>query len=88
LVSSQINNKNSFFEKLINEVKIENHLIAGVLRSCLAQDPKNGKLNIVAKSKFHKEKLEEAKTLKLLTDCADKISGEKLNIQITLGGDK
>jgi DNA polymerase-3 subunit gamma/tau len=81
-------NKNSFFEKLINEVKEENHQIAGVLRSCSAEDPKNGKLNIVAKYKFHKEKLEEVKTLKLLEECADKISGEKLNIQIILGGDK
>jgi DNA polymerase-3 subunit gamma/tau len=89
LVSSpQSVKSSSFFEKLINEIKLENHLIAGVLRSCQAEDPKNGKLNIIAKSKFHKEKLEEAKTLKLLTDCADKISGEKLNIQITLGGDK
>jgi DNA polymerase-3 subunit gamma/tau len=78
----------SFFEKLINEVKEENHQIAGVLRSCQAQDPKNGKLNIIAKYKFHKEKLEEVKTLKLLEECADKISGEKLNIQIILGGDK
>jgi DNA polymerase-3 subunit gamma/tau len=77
-----------FFEKLINEVKEENHQIAGVLRSCSAEDPKNGKLNIIAKYKFHKEKLEEVKTLKLLEECADKISGEKLNIQITLGGDK
>jgi len=82
------NNKNSFFEKLINEVKLENHLIAGVLRGCSAEEVQDSKLNIVAKSKFHKEKLEEAKTLKLLTECADKIFGKELNIQIILGGDK
>lgn len=86
--SPQSSKASGFFEKLINEVKEENHQIAGVLRSCQAQDPKNGKLNIIAKYKFHKEKLEEVKTLKLLEECADKISGEKLNIQITLGGDK
>jgi hypothetical protein len=32
--------------------------------------------------------LQEAKTLKLLEEAADKITGEKLNIQIILGGDK
>ncbi len=79
---------NDFFSKLIDEVKLQNHLIAGVLRGCSAEDVQNGKLNIVAKSKFHKEKLEEVKTLKLLEDSADKILGKKLNIQITLGGDK
>jgi DNA polymerase-3 subunit gamma/tau len=77
-----------FFEKLIDEVKLQNHLIAGVLRGCSAEDVQKGKLNIIAKSKFHKEKLEEAKTLKLLEECADKISGKKLNIQIILGGDR
>jgi DNA polymerase-3 subunit gamma/tau len=80
--------KNDFFSKLIDEVKLQNHLIAGVLRGCLAEDVQNGKLNIIAKSKFHKEKLEEVKTLKLLEDSADKILGEKLSIQIILGGDK
>jgi len=88
LASLNIKNKDSFFEKLISEVKLQNHLIAGVLRGCSAEDVQNGKLNIIAKSKFHKEKLEEAKTLKLLEECADKISGKKLNVQITLGGDK
>lgn len=77
-----------FFSKLINEVKLQNHLIAGVLRSCSAEEIKNGKLEIVAKSKFHKEKLEESKTIKVLEDSADKIFGKKLHIQITLGGDK
>jgi len=77
--------KDSFFEKLINEVKLQNHLIAGVLRGCAAEDVKDGKLNIVAKSKFHQEKLAETKTLKLLEEAADKILGKKLNIQITRG---
>lgn len=79
---------NGFFEKLINEVKAENHLIAGVLRGCSAEEIQNNKVKIIAKSKFHRDKLQEAKTLKLLEDAADKITGEKLNIQIILGGDK
>jgi DNA polymerase-3 subunit gamma/tau len=86
--SSQSSQSSSFFSKLIDEVKLQNHLVAGVLRSCSVEEVKNGKLRIVAKSKFHKEKLEEAKTLKILEECAEKMLGRKLNIQIILGGDK
>ena len=86
--SPQSAKSSSFFSKLIDEVKLENHLIAGVLRGCSAEEVQNNQLKIVAKSKFHQEKLQEAKTLKLLEECADKISGKKLNIQIILGGDK
>ena len=52
---------NNFFTKLINEVKLQNHLVAGVLRSCPADEIQKNKLKIIAKSNFHKEKLEEAK---------------------------
>ena len=58
-------------------------MIAGVLRSCSADEIKNNKLKIVAKSKFHKEKLEEAKTIKLLEEAADKIFGDKVKVQIS-----
>jgi DNA polymerase III gamma/tau subunit len=88
LSPASFNSRNSFFEKLIDEVKAENHLVAGVLRGCSAEEIQAHKLKIVAKSKFHQEKLQEAKTLKLLEEAADKITGEKLNIQIILGGDK
>jgi DNA polymerase III gamma/tau subunit len=84
LVSSP--QSSSFFGKLIDEVKLQNHLIAGVLRGCSAEETQDGKLNIIARSKFHKEKLDEVKTRQLLEECADKISGKKLNIQITLQG--
>jgi DNA polymerase-3 subunit gamma/tau len=85
--SPQSSQSASFFEKLINEVKLQNHLIAGVLRSCSAEEIQNNKLTIVAKSKFHKEKLEEAKTLKLLEEAATKVFGKTINVQIS-GGDK
>lgn len=73
-----------FFEKFIEEVKSNNHLIAGLLRSCKAEEILNGKLTIVASSKFHKERLEEQKTIELLKDCVDKISGKKIKIEIIL----
>jgi DNA polymerase-3 subunit gamma/tau len=78
----------SVLNDLINEVKLQNPLVAGLLRSCSVEEIKNSKLNIIASSKFHKEKLEEQKAMKILKDSADKIFGEQLNIQIILGGDK
>jgi DNA polymerase-3 subunit gamma/tau len=83
------NLKLSFYNKLIDRVKLQNHLVAGLMRGCLAQEVVDGKLNIITKSKFHKEKLEEAKTRQLLEECAEKILGKSINIQILLqGGDK
>jgi DNA polymerase III subunit gamma/tau len=82
------NLKVSFYNKLIDKVKLQNHLVAGLLRGCLAEEIIDDKLIIVTKSKFHKEKLEETKTMKLLEECADKILGKNINIQIILGGDK
>ncbi len=75
------------FDRLISEVKLHNHLVAGVLRSCSLKEVKNGRLDILAKSKFHKEKLEEIKTLKLLEECAHEIFGEKTRIKILRGGE-
>jgi DNA polymerase-3 subunit gamma/tau len=78
------NLKVSFYNKLIDQVKLQNHLVAGVLRGCLAEEIVNDKLKIIARSKFHKEKLEETKTIKLLEECADKIMGKNISVQITL----
>ena len=79
--------KNSVLNDLIDEVKIQNPLVAGLLRSCSAEAVQDGKLNIIASSKFHKEKLEEAKAMKILTDSASKIFSEEIKVTI-LGGDK
>ena len=78
----------SFFGNLIQEVKNHNNLLAGVLRGCSANEIKNGNLEIVARSKFHKEKLEEEKALKILEESAEKILGKKINVKILQGGEK
>jgi DNA polymerase-3 subunit gamma/tau len=79
--------KNSVLNDLIDEVKKQNPLVAGLLRSCSAEDVKNSKLNIIASSKFHKEKLEEPKAMQILKDCASKIFSKEIEVYI-LGGDK
>ena len=76
-----------FFLNLINEVKNHNNLLAGVLRSCSAKEIKNGNLEIIARSKFHKEKLEEEKAIKILEEAAKNLSNKKINVKILLGGD-
>ena len=83
------NSSDKFFENFINEVKLENHLIAGVLRSCSAEEIIDGKLNILANSKFHKEKLEEEKTMILLESAAKKILDKDIKINVHIrGGDR
>ncbi len=79
--------ENVFFVNLINEVKKHNNLLAGVLRGCSANEIKNGNLEIVARSKFHKEKLEEDKAITILEDSCKEITGKKINVRILLGGD-
>jgi hypothetical protein len=80
--------KNKALVELIDEVKKQNPLIAGLLRSCSADEVINGKLNIIASSKFHKEKLEDTKALKILSDSATKIFGKEIQAQVLMGGDK
>ena len=79
--------KNSVLVDLINEVKTQNPLVAGLLRSCSAEEIKNNTLNIITSSKFHKEKLEEQKAMQILSDSAAKIFGEQIEVHI-LGGDR
>ena len=89
-VNPKVNGQaSSFFAEFIDEVKNHNHLVAGVLRSCTAEAVLNGKLNIMANSRFHKEKLEETKTLSLLEEAASKILGKKVEIYVFIkGGEK
>lgn len=78
---------NDSFTNLIDEVKNHNNLLAGVLRSCSVNEVKNGKLEIIARSKFHKEKLEEEKAIKILEEAAQKIFNKKINVTILQGGE-
>ena len=74
----------NFFNKLIDEVKQHNNLLAGVLRSCSVKEIKNGNLEIIARSRFHKEKLDETKSIKVLEEAAEKLSNNKINVKILL----
>ena len=74
------------FEELIEKVKVHNHSIAGVLRGCSIKSFEGGKLTIETGFKFHKEKLEEAKTMQILEDVMQEITGGKANVSVLLRG--
>ncbi len=76
----------NFASDFINEVKNHNHLLAGVLRSCEVDNDKDDTVQISAISKFHKEKLEEQKSIIILQEVAEKLTGEKKQISIVLRG--
>lgn len=83
--TTQLSN-NGFFSRLIEEIKNHNNLFAGVLRGCTAEDIKDGKLVIIASSKFHKERIEEEKNLNLLEEATKKITGKNIRIEVILKG--
>ncbi|MCL5435150.1 MAG: DNA polymerase III subunit gamma/tau, partial [Patescibacteria group bacterium] len=64
--SANATNLDKLFEELIEKVKAHNHSIAGVLRGCSIKSYKDKKLIIETSYKFHKERLEEAKTRRII----------------------
>ena len=72
------------FEELIEKVKPHNHSVAGVLRGCVIKSYDGQKLAIEARYKFHKEKLEENRTMQILENIMAEISGKKVIISVVL----
>src|SRR3989338_2221307 len=71
-------------QELINKVKTQNHSIAGVLRGCTLKSYDGKKFIIEAKFKFHKEKLDEAKSKILLEKTLEEIEGKRLPVSVVL----
>ncbi len=74
----------ALWKNTLSEVKSHNHMIAGVLRSCRLVSYDREVLIIEAAAKFHKEKLEEAKTFAALTDVCATLIGNPVQIKIEL----
>ncbi len=72
----------ALWKNTLIEVKNHNHMIAGVLRSCRLVSYDRKVIVIEAVAKFHKEKLEEAKTFAALTDVCAKLIGNSVQIKI------
>src|SRR5581483_8620602 len=78
------NKSSTFLDELIAKVNSQNHSVAGVLRGASLGEMNGGKVILEAKYKFHKEKLEEKKTLELLEKMAGEILGKNVTIEVTL----
>jgi DNA polymerase-3 subunit gamma/tau len=74
----------AFWAEVIEKMKAHNHTIAGVLRGATLQEMTPGKMTIETGFKFHKEKLTETKTLRLLEDVCSQIAGQQITIAVVL----
>ncbi len=74
------------WEELVEKVKPYNHSVAGVLRGCFLKSYEDKKLTIETSYKFHKERLEEAKTRRIIEDVASEITGNKVSVYVSLRG--
>ena len=74
----------TLWKNIIIEMKNHNHMIAGVLRSCRIVSYDRKTLVIEALSKFHKEKLDEAKTFPVLEKVCEELIGNKITVSIQL----
>ncbi|MBP6882078.1 MAG: DNA polymerase III subunit gamma/tau [Candidatus Levybacteria bacterium] len=72
------------WRNIISEMKNHNHMIAGVLRSCRIGQFDRKNMLIEASSAFHRDKLNDTKTLSILHDVAAKLVGNPVEITIEL----
>lgn len=83
-------NNRQLLLQLIDKVKQQNHSLAGVLRGCFVQKQENGELVLATNFQFHKERLEDAKSLAILEKAAKEVLGNNVAVSIILnsrGGD-
>lgn len=71
------------FHNLLDAIKHEHYMIAGVLRSCIIEQNENG-ITIIAPSPFHKQRLSEKKALDVLQKVCEDITGKSGTIAIVL----
>lgn len=74
----------AFMENLIYKVKPLNHSVAGVLRGCGLKRLDDGQVVLETSFKFHKERLEEAKTKDILEQAVKEMTGKNLKVVIEL----
>ncbi len=80
----------NILDQLIEKIKPLNHSIAGVLRGCKLKSYDEKELIIETGYKFHKDRLDEKKTLAIIEKVLQEISGKKITVSIILskGGEK
>lgn len=72
------------WQELLKRVKVYNHSIAGVLRGCLLKKHDDNEAVLETSYKFHKDKLEDNKTLDLLEKVWREMTGKEVKFVIEL----
>ncbi len=70
--------------KLIDEIKQDNHTLAGILRSCRISDVQDGTVVLSAKYKFHGDRLSDAKAKTLIQDVLTDLRGKPTIVHIQI----
>lgn len=83
-VSTSSREDKTFLYQLLDGIKIENHMLAGVLRSCKIQSVTDEAVIIEAASSFHKQRLEDKKALEVLEKVCKDITGKNLRVSVVL----
>jgi len=81
VLSSDLQN---LWQQLIEKIKPLNYSIAGVLRGCTIKSYDNGSLIIETHYKFHKERLEETKSIALIQQAFSEINGKQITVSVLL----
>jgi DNA polymerase III subunit gamma/tau len=73
-----------FWNSFIIEIKLQNHTLAGVLRGCTIKSFDKKSLIIETAYKFHKERLDDGKTMPLLIQACKTLTGNSVAIEVRL----
>ncbi|MGH7246010.1 MAG: DNA polymerase III subunit gamma/tau [Candidatus Levyibacteriota bacterium] len=81
---SHENGNPTLLENIIYKVKPYNHSVAGVLRGCSIRSIDDKEIIFETAYKFHKEKLNETKTLEILEKAIKEITGKTPKVLVEL----
>jgi DNA polymerase III subunit gamma/tau len=81
---SKYSENGALWTALIDNVKNQNHSVAGVLRGCTIKSYDGKILLLETNFKFHKEKLSEIKTMELLNKACKEVTKKNVKIEVEL----
>lgn len=73
----------TFLHQVLDTIKAEHHMLAGVLRSCRMFETAEG-ITIEVPSPFHKERLADKKALEVLEKVCEDITGKQMKLSVVL----
>ncbi len=83
-ITSHSNTSETLMENIIYKVKSINASVAGVLRGCVILTVSDKEIIFETAYKFHKERLEEAKTYAIIEKVIREVTGKPLQVRVQL----